>query len=86
MRELHSHPCLQRAITDRPGTPFASPIITAPSGPIVHPQALPPQFRQLVQGLDKWYQAPRSHRVLTTFWSKKVVGERRRCWDSLSGA
>jgi len=32
------------------------------------------------------YQAPRSHRVLTTFWSKKVVGEQRRCRDSLSGA
>lgn len=32
------------------------------------------------------YQAPRSHRVLTTFWSKKVAGEQRHCRDSLSGA
>jgi len=32
------------------------------------------------------YQAPLSHRVLTTFWSKKVVGEQRRCRDSLSGS
>jgi len=32
------------------------------------------------------YHAPRSQRVLATFWSRKVVDQQRRCQESLSGA